>query len=914
MKWIPILAALLAARAGAQSVARIDGPAPGALAGGGSLAVQVTVQSPHAGYWLLLDRHEGGPPAQLAAGSGDVAPGSTVFQGTLAPGQHRLELELHTSMDEAADAVELVSAAAMLPGWPFQERLAATPSSLSLMAEGAHGEAVVARNVGAERFALDFGELVWLNGQGAPLPGWPVGLSELGQALSVTTEPILLERGGQVRLLASSKTHLLEFGRDGALLAQAPFGGLPLGPPVLLPLPQGQQTLVFAAQQGSISLLRFDADLEPAGAIPLPGLPAWPRPVLGDMDGDGWLDLLVLARVPAGIEVLVVNGRSGALGSLATLPNQQLVSAATGDLDGDGSAELLVAGRHAVQALGQGGVLWTRDYPDLWLGAAELADAEDDGLQECAFLARDGAGALRFHLLDAQGADLPVCGALVAAEGEALHAPQLVRAPGQTPRFLLTVSPGGVANWSTRFAWIDAQGALQQPGWLVPGVSSGPPRLLDLDGDGELDLLAGDGYGRWSAWPTGLRDLDPPHPLGDARHGGVSVQPLGPGAVPGLLCGRVAIAGEYLLPDSVGTRDLLLARGTLRVNAPWAPEGRLWVGPSAGLRLEPGAGWTGATPRVEVEGLLAIAGAAAEVADLPHINSAAATNGLLAGMELRLEPGAHLDLSNCILHDLAQPLTLDRCRLDMRDSWLLAGARGLVIEGGELHATECLFQPDETGLQLHGGALAVLRDCVITSGPGTAIDNQASQLELRNCQLLACQDAVAAGAGSVTLLDSVHFQGNRRDLLIAAGHAGVELTSCDFVETHEVGVQNQSVQPVTALGCYWHLQRPTLGAVTRVSDSATPIKPAVIPAPVFRVDPGPMVDGDEPLEWLPVEFSVGGIPIAVEYRVYRSEDPYDVLRPENLVVVTPSTRWADPDYHSRCFYCVTASFGKQVVH
>jgi hypothetical protein len=163
------------------------------------------------------------------------------------------------------------------------------------------------------------------------------------------------------------------------------------------------------------------------------------------------------------------------------------------------------------------------------------------------------------------------------------------------------------------------------------------------------------------------------------------------------------------------------------------------------------------------------------------------------------------------------------------------------------------------------------------------------------------------------VLDSVHFQGNQRDLVLEAPPTELEVSRCDFVETHVVGIANGSGRALDALECHWDLQLAATGPLRRGGDLVHPVKPLVIPQPVFRVDTGPMVDGDDPLEWDPVEFSVDGIPIKAEYWVYRSSKPYGLLKPENRVAQTSMTTWRDPDPLPASFYCVTVSIGKPAV-
>jgi hypothetical protein len=891
-------------------VARIDYPANRSLLSG-AVSVGIEVRSSVPGTWTLWDEQESGSLVQLAVGSGNVTDGQPVFSGVLAPGPHRLVLESQSVLETLSDDCKLAVCAPALAGWPYESNLATIPYDQDLMAETTGHDLLVIRPVESGRQGVSAGQLLWLDGSGQALPGWPVDLSSLLQSISPYSDPLPVRRSGGEHMLLVSKTSLLELDHAGILLAQVPVNGLVLGEPVLLPVPgAGMHTLLWVQLQDQVHVCRYDAGLNLVSSTPLEGFPAWPRPLLGDFSGDGKLDLILPMRVNGSLRLQLLNLESGSLTLLHQLLDPGLAGIQVGDLGGEGQPEVVLAGKQGlVLALDSDGVRWSRVFSGAALGALSLADAGDDGRQEISLLARDAAG-VRFLNLDDQGQETSASGVIVSPTGEAEIAPLLVRGGPEGSRYLVTVQPREPESWAARFLWVSLAGELQVEDWLLPTMSSGPPRLVDLDSDGTVELLAGDSYGRWMAWPTRCRDSRPTHPLGDARHGGLSVQPVALGCQPGLLSGAVSLPANYVLPCGTDVRELEVVSGCLTVREPWGPQS-LRVGPRAELRLEPGTVWNGTEPvPLQVEGRLHVLGAAADLQ--AELRTESPSNHILAGMELELLAGSHLTLESCRLHELARGIHVSAgCTLDVESSWLLAGSHGFQVDGGVLEVRNSLLQPGFDGLHLSAGARGVIRGSVITAAASAvALDCSASRLELQDCTVLTCQDALRFSDASQAVLDSVHFQGNGRDVVLEGAPGLLTLSNCDFVESHLVGLDNNSSLAATTTGCFWDLQTPCEGVVQRVDDSLQPVKPLVIPRPVFRVDTGPMVDGDEPIEWEPVEFSVGGIPIKVEYRVYRSTHPYDVIRPENLVLVTPLTAWRDPLHLPACYYCVTASMGK----
>jgi outer membrane protein assembly factor BamB len=215
-------------------------------------------------------------------------------------------------------------------------------------------------------------------------------------------------------------------------------------------------------------------------AIPAGGGHA-PSPLVADVDGDGRKETLIVRALPggrAGVALLAADGTTRwerAIPGAVVTPLYAPISRATfGDFDGDGHLDVYVAARLAMTgndaaqswALSgrDGSILWHNDASAevIWhhtlgpTGMASVADMNGDLLDDVLLVTLD------------------LCTALSGQDGSFLQPPLIANS--------LYANPGG---------------------WTAYGSQV----VVDVDGNGELDVLNCSNFGQFGAWS--LRERKP---------------------------------------------------------------------------------------------------------------------------------------------------------------------------------------------------------------------------------------------------------------------------------------------------------------------------------------------------------------------------------------------------------------------
>lgn len=895
--------------------AEILSPQPGSLE---SPQVEVAIRLPDGVEitWDLRDlNRETGVESQLAAGA-EAPNGAVVFVGQLEPGHHRLSLEFQVDGNSTLIKRDFAVSPECLPGWPLERDLHPSAQAKGWMPECRPGETVALRSGAAPgRQQSASNSVEWLDGTGAELEGWPMQLNSQGFQLSEFTNPLMLETDHGSQLLLLGDSEWIKLGADAHVLQHRSFDGFAMGAASMLHDPDfGLRLLLPLSRRGTPHLVEFDSDFNELRSHLLPGQPALPGLLLADFSGDGRTDVALALDIDGDLQILYIDGLTGEMRELALLSECSPAGWVAGDLDRDHLSDLVLSDRFGrVWMIDRTGIVWEREFPVCRLSAPGLGELFQDG-RDFALLALERVGlTTELLVLDGAGLEVVPLSRLVISDRQGVrHAPQFVE--DESGRHLIITAlaapesePGAAC---IRAISPDAQIV---DSWYIATDLAAPPRIEDLNADGLQDLVLVDGLGRLCAWNLDRASASPPHPLGDVTHSGRFVQPVSAGSEPQLLSGRVRLEAGCLMPPGQQWVNLDLLEGELDVRRSPHLTGPVHVARAAGLLLGSFGDWSGTEVlQLKLDGRCSIIGSCPD--DESPMDRLSDLQGLLERLEIELGPGAVIELERCRLDQPVSWLQLEQAqRLVLKDSWVMDGCGAITLDHAYLDAEQSLLQGGQLGVLLENDSRARLTDCIVTSADSIALLNRASTLELKRCTILTSATALLQEAGASCQLDSVHFQGNDKDLVVEADGQQVSLAHCDFVESSIVSIENLGAEIVLATHCYWESEQPALGLVDRSNPLATAIVPAIVPAPVFEVGTGPMVDGDEPLEWDPVEVSMGGIPIQVSYTIYRSVDPYDLVRPENRIGTTSQTWFLDEDRPGICFYCVTASIGKEVV-
>ncbi|MDQ0464115.1 Ca2+-binding RTX toxin-like protein [Caulobacter ginsengisoli] len=265
------------------------------------------------------------------------------------------------------------------------------------------------------------------------------------------------------------------------------------------------------------------------------------RPVLADLDGDGDLDLLVgsgpglryFENTGTAVTATFVE-RTGAANPGDGLPIDIDASPALADIDADGDLDLLVGDAWGVLAYfentgsAQAAVFTARtaaDNPFDSLGAAEghaspaFADLDNDGDLDLVIGGADGlfkyaenvGSSLNPDFLLRTGGDNPFDGIPVGPQ-ETNSAPVLIDVDGDGDFDLITGADYG------QFRYLENTGSAASPVFVERTGAANPldgyavyyraaPTVGDLDNDGDLDLAAGDYFGDLFLFPTTIGQL-----------------------------------------------------------------------------------------------------------------------------------------------------------------------------------------------------------------------------------------------------------------------------------------------------------------------------------------------------------------------------------------------------------------------
>lgn len=252
--------------------------------------------------------------------------------------------------------------------------------------------------------------------------------------------------------------------------------------------------IIRPSTDGQVYVFRFDG-------TPLPG---WPRsvsgwcqiaPVVADLDGDGFSEMLVATRGISNGGSLYALDRTGNTlpGWPISFSNNNVESVVADDLDGDGRLEIITTERaypigraHVLRADGTELPGWPLTLDHVPAFTPAVGDLDGDGRKELVF-----GSYTSIYVTDTNAqvrTGWPVNVAALYNANVSYQSPALGDLDGDGVKEIamcLHQTGGG--------CYVFRADGTQLTGWprLFGGWSYCPPTLADLDGDGRLDVLAG---------------------------------------------------------------------------------------------------------------------------------------------------------------------------------------------------------------------------------------------------------------------------------------------------------------------------------------------------------------------------------------------------------------------------------------
>jgi hypothetical protein len=300
-----------------------------------------------------------------------------------------------------------------------------------------------------------------------------------------------------------------------------------------------------------------------------------------------------------------------------------------------------------------------------------------------------------------------------------------------------------------------------------------------------------------------------------------------------------------------------------------------------------------------------------------HIfGSSMLTEEILTCFELEIYDGSIHYIGAELNEIISIPDVNANLSVHFEDSWIRDDERSLEINGGVFSAVNTIFEATVPALIAGNNSQLDLSHCIFLTAEAVSVCLDECFCTVDNGLFLSNDTAIRAGDGSVLEITSTNFQGNNTALLITSGDAFVDVHNSSFWGNWNYDIVNNSASLISAQQNFWYLDPLLAGnGEILITDplQENPCEPEILSnEPITIVPIPPLADGDEPLMWDAVgKYVASGLPVNPTYRVYRSIHPYTVYHPDNLIMVTHTNSWRDPDPPAgRAFYCVTYAINR----
>ena len=341
---------------------------------------------------------------------------------------------------------------------------------------------------------------------------------ELGSELTSSSPAIVdIDKGGHMEIFAgSSKMYAFRDNGDEYINGDndvltwgvfAPEGEKFVASPAVADIDNDDDVEVVAVDWNlrKVYVWNPDGTVQPGWPQNV-GINPWSTPALGNIAGDGRLEVVVgsadgnvYAWNSDGTEVVDGDGNPSTLGVLRTTGSMWLYSsAALADLDNDGLDEVIIGGRDGKLYALNGDGSDVPHFPYVTTGyitsSPAVGDVDEDGLPEIAFC----SGNYKVYVINTDSTSVPGWPKSgINMSGDMQPSPALGDVDGNGKLDVIVGTSDGYVAVYTGY-----NGALQ-PGWPVLTTFLGSqcsPTVGDIDGDGMMEVLFGAENGKLYAW------------------------------------------------------------------------------------------------------------------------------------------------------------------------------------------------------------------------------------------------------------------------------------------------------------------------------------------------------------------------------------------------------------------------------
>ena len=377
-------------------------------------------------------------------------------------------------------------------GWPiYLDTFAILASPVTFDFNNDGKNEIVIATYGPPGNSYGSGRIYVINSNGTIASGWPFITNYCAPATPAVGD---LNNDGIPEIVATSWNYIYVLHFDGSLVWQKGESEVSCATPVLADMDgNGDLEIILTADAGKIFAWNYNGSDVDGWPITINASYDWclSTPAVGDIDNDGHIEIVVNTE---NNETYVLNHDGSVTdGWPKNIPSVSWwavnIPPALADLNGDGDLEIIIDAVDKLYVLNQDGSIlngWPKNIERYGNNAFSLSDLDSDGLPEIVFGRSGSEGYL--YALNGDGSNVtgwPITGFMVGtpcaiADIDSDLAPEVIVRGGGDDKIYIFNNDG-----SSVYGWPKIIEDFGHSGTISPS-----PLVTDLDGDGDIEIVA----------------------------------------------------------------------------------------------------------------------------------------------------------------------------------------------------------------------------------------------------------------------------------------------------------------------------------------------------------------------------------------------------------------------------------------